>query len=83
MYNFNNYYKLLLRVLLLLLLLRVDIKVRLHEPSRDGAGLMVFYVTEQVGRPHLLGVRGVEVEIYGGVGPGVPHYAAVPCRVSL
>ena len=64
MYNSNNYYKLLLRVLLLPLL-RVDVKVRLLEPSRDGAGLMAFYVPEQVRRPHLLGVRGVEVEIYG------------------
>ena len=56
----------------------------MHEsPSRDGAVLMALYVPEQVWRPHLLGVHGVEVEIYGGVGPGVPHNRAVSCRVPL
>ena len=77
----NENTNLLLRVLTLLLILALISK--LPRRSRDGAGLMAFYIPEHERRPHLLGVRGVEVEVYSRVGPGVSHYAAIPCRVSL
>lgn len=77
----NENTNLLLRVLALLLILALISK--LPRRSRDGAGLMAFYIPEHERRPHLLGVRGVEVEVYSRVGPGVSHYAAIPCRVSL
>ena len=77
----NENTNLLLRVLTLLLILALISK--LPRRSRDGAGLMAFYIPEHERRPHFLGVRGVEVEVYSRVGPGVSHYAAIPCRVSL